>query len=164
LSRITSLKPYLVPAVLWLLAVGFLVVAEQYDRQSRAMPLLIGRAMVLLATLDILSRSPTKLGHALLKWLNPSALTMEGPADTDRDQWKALGYILGVVAFVCGLIWLGMFVAVPVFVFVSVTAIGRRSLSQAVIATVAVSVFVWILFSLVLGLSLFPGLLFGGYL
>ena len=46
------LTAYILPAFLLLTAIGFLLLAGTFDLQSRMIPLLIGRTMFALATLD----------------------------------------------------------------------------------------------------------------
>lgn len=156
------LSAYLPPAILWLMAVGFLLGAETFELQSRMMPLLIGRAMLVLATLDLASRARTHWGHALLKWLNPAALREQEPADHPSDYRTELACILWIVAFAVGLIWLGVFVATPLFLLASLKLGGKRTVAESIFVTLIVCGFVWTLFTLVLHLHLFPGLLFGG--
>ena len=73
----TPISSYLPPAILWLMAAGYLILAGQYEEQSRMMPLLIGRVLLVLATLDLVSRSKTPIGQTLLRWLNPAAVNVE---------------------------------------------------------------------------------------
>jgi len=153
---------YAPPAVLCLLAAGYLFASRQYDEQSRLMPMLIGRAMFVLAAIDVLSRSDTSVGRALLRWLNPAALS-EQPQQ-DADARKELGYILWIIAFALAIMWIGMYVAVPAFLFLSFSLIGRRSLLQSLALSAGVGGAIWALFSLLLRLHLFPGLAFGGML
>lgn len=159
----SPLASYLPPLILWLLALGYLVVARGYDEQSRMMPLLIGRAMLALTTIDLVSRSRTSVGKALLRWLNPAALAAP-PLRSEPLIRKETGYVLWIATLVAGLIWLGMFVAVPVFLFVSLAFVGRRGFAQSILLTIAVSAGAWALFALALHLSLFPGTIFGGQL
>lgn len=159
----TPISSYLPPAILWLMAAGYLILAGQYEEQSRMMPLLIGRVMLVLATLDLVSRSKTPIGQTLLRWLNPAAVNVElthGRPDARRE----FGYILWIMAFVIGLILVGMFVAVPIFLLVSFSVLGRRTIIESVLLTAVVSAAVWMLFSLLLHLQLFPGLVFHGQL
>ncbi|HUZ74158.1 MAG TPA: tripartite tricarboxylate transporter TctB family protein [Stellaceae bacterium] len=156
------LTAYVPAAVLWVLALGFLSIGATFEPQSRTMPLLIGRAMLVLATLDLVSRAGTSWGRALLKWLNPAALQAT-ESTPDKAAFRAeLFYILWIAVFVATLIWLGVFVATPLFLAMSLNLVGRRSLTETVVVTLIVSAFVWTLFTLVLHLPLFPGLLFGG--
>lgn len=159
----TPISSYLPPAILWLMAAGYLILAGQYEEQSRMMPLLIGRVMLVLATLDLVSRSRTPIGQTLLRWLNPAALNVELARGTP-DARREFGYILWITTFVIGLIWIGMFVAVPIFLLVSFSALGRRTIIESVLLTAVVSAAVWMLFSLLLHLQLFPGLIFHGQL
>jgi len=118
--------------------------------------------MLLVAALDILSRSPTSVGRALLRWLNPAALA-EQPQH-GSNALKELGYSLWITAYAFAIIWIGMYVAVPAFLFLSFSLIGRRSLLQSLALSAGVGCAIWALFSLLLRLHLFPGLAFGGML
>lgn len=158
----TSLVAYVPPAVLWLVALAFIIIGRGYEPQSRMMPILIGRAMLVLAALDLASRARTRWGRALLDWLNPAAAVPDEAAPGKATFPAELGYVLWIAIFVAALVWLGAFVATPLFLLASLTLVGRRSLVESVVVTLVVCGFVWILFTLVLQLSLFPGLLFGG--
>lgn len=157
------LVAYVPPALLWLLALGFLLLAGSYDIQSRTMPILIGRVMLILATLDLISRTYTRWGKALLNWLNPAGAVQDSPTHPSTLR-SELGYTLWIALYVAGLILLGVFIATPIFLMVSLTLIGKRTVKESILVTCAVCGFVWALFTLVLHLSLFPGLLFGAVL
>jgi hypothetical protein len=156
------LTAYILPAFLLLTAIGFLLLAGTFDLQSRMIPLLIGRTMFALATLDLLSRARTHWGQALLKWLNPAALKAQVPGEYKQTYRTELAYILWITVFAACLIWFGVFVSTPLFLLASLKLGGRRTLTESILVTLAVCAFVWTLFTLVLHLQLFPGLLFGG--
>lgn len=158
-----KLTAYLPPAILWLMAVCFQLLAETFDLQSRTMPILIGRVMLLLATLDLISRTRTRWGKVLLKWLNPAGAAQDSTAHPSTYR-SELAHILWIAVYVVGLIWLGVLVATPLFLMVSLTLLGKRTVKESIFVVFAVCGFVWILFTLVLHLHLFPGLLFGGEL
>lgn len=162
----TSVGGYIVPTFLIALSVGFLVGAQQFDLQSRSMPLLVGRAMLLLAVLDFISRTQSAWGRTLTRLLNPGSpfdeiakgrLGHRAPSPLSQVR-----YILWLAAFAIALVLFGISVAVPVFLFASLAWIGRRNLIESILITVGISGLIWVLFVTLLHLDLFPGILLGG--
>ena len=93
----TAVAPFVVPGALLLLAAGFTAAAAQYSPASRAVPQLIGGAVVVLCVLDIVSRSATAVGRHIATWLNPAGLAemADKPVGAKRGrQSVALGGIV----------------------------------------------------------------------
>lgn len=156
----TPVTDYLPAFVLWLLTVGYLVTAYGYGPDSRIMPVLVAWSMLLLLLLDLLSRTQTRLGHALTRWLNPAAERGEDAAgDTIARQMAAVLWLAG---FAVALLLIGVLYAVPLYVFASIRLRGRRSYLVSLVAAGGMTLVIWLLFAVVLRLQLYPGLLFGG--
>jgi Tripartite tricarboxylate transporter TctB family len=156
----TPVTDYLPAFVLWLATAGYLATAYGYTPDSRIMPVLVAWSMLALLALDLASRTQTRLGHAVTRWLNPAA--ERGPdaaADTVARQVAAVLWLAG---FAAALLLIGVLYAVPLYVVASIRLRGRRSYRISLLAAGGMTMVVWLLFAVVLRLQLYPGLLFGG--
>jgi lipopolysaccharide export LptBFGC system permease protein LptF len=153
----TEIGDYL-PALGALALTGFyLVLAYRYKPMVREFPAGVAWVMVGLLGLDLAARTQTRAGRALTRWLNPTTAAPE-----PRALWPQLAACLWVAGFAALLVLIGILSAVPVFVFAALTFRARCGLGTAIFGAAGVTFFVWVLFSLLLRLSLYPGLLFGG--
>jgi hypothetical protein len=118
--------------------------------------------MIVLLILDLVSRTRTPVGATLMHWLNPAG----DPSKTEgAARYPALKQILAVAwiaGFVAAMVLIGILYAVPLYVFLSLTVRGRRTLWVAAMIAVAAGAMIWVLFDVVLQLELYPGVLFGG--
>lgn len=154
----TPIAAYVPAFGLLLVTIGYLWIGYGYKPEVRAFPEGVAWVMVVLLLLDLASRTETAAGRALLRWLNPAAST-EPPPQPVRQQIAAVLWVAGFAAL---LVVLGILLAVPVFVFAALRLRARRGWGACVVATAGATVFVWLLFSVLLRLSLYPGLIFGG--
>jgi hypothetical protein len=139
----------------------YLITAYRYDAAARVIPAGVAWAMLVLLTLDAVSRTQTKAGRALMRRLNPAGIAAAAetkPRDSALKQWAA---ILWVAGFVAAMVLIGILNAIPLFVFASLALRGRRSLWLCVLITTGTTLAIIVLFSLVLHIELYPGLLFG---
>lgn len=150
---------YLFPALIWLLALGFLLLAFSFSPLSREVPVLVGWLTLGLTTVDLFSRTRTPVAEALVRLLNPDVRAPEGKAASRPRLAMAVG---GIVGFVAALVLFGVLAAVPVFLFAALFWGGKRRLATSAIMVALVTAFIWGLFAGLLRLELFPGLLFGG--
>jgi len=67
-----------------------------------------------------------------------------------------------VFGFALAMLFIGILYAVPLYVFASLYFRGRRPLLMAVGVSAAATAMIWLLFVAVLGLELYPGMLFSG--
>ena len=155
------LAEYLFPALVWLLALAFLLLASGFSPMSREVPVLVSWLTLVLSSVDLFSRTRTSAAQALVRWLNPDIREKEAtgkPGSTAR-LLMAIG---GVIGFVAALVLVGVLYAVPVFLFVALRWGGRCRLAVSAVAAILVTGLIWSLFAGLLQLDLFPGLLFGG--
>lgn len=151
---------YLPAFVLMLLTAVYLATAYGYAPESRIMPVLVAWSMLVLLALDLASRTRTRLGRAVTRWLNPAAAGEEyGPRYPASQQVAAVLWLAG---FAAALVLIGVLYAVPLYIVASLRLHGRRSYFFSLAAAAGVTLIVWLLFSVVLRLQLYPGLLFGG--
>jgi hypothetical protein len=153
---------YLFPALIWLLALGFLVLAFGFSPMSREVPILVGWATLGLATVDLFSRTRLPAAQALVQLLNPGVRKPDGKTDKAVSRQRLAMAIAGVVGFVTALVLVGVLYAVPVFLFAALYWGGRCRLATSLILVVVMTALIWGLFAGLLRLELFPGLLFGG--
>jgi len=150
------------PALFFALAVGFTAMTGQFSPAARAVPRLIGIAMLILCGLDLLSRLTTQTGRLIARWLNPAGLE-EGPPTADPRLARRQGAAtFAVVAFVASFAVLGILPAVALFTLLAPRLGGRIAWPRSLAIAAAMTALIWLLFARVLGLPLFPGLLFGG--
>jgi len=112
--------------------------------------------------LDLVSRTRTAAGMALMHWLNPA-----GDPDKMRDHkrypaLKQIGAVLWIAGFAAAMVLIGILYAVPLYVFSSLYFRGRRPLWLAAGVASGATAMIWLLFVAVLGLELYPGVLFSG--
>ena len=70
----TPIIEYVPALVLLALTLVYLATGYGYTPESRAFPVTVGWAALALAIVDIVSRTQTAIGYAILQRLNPAAL------------------------------------------------------------------------------------------
>ncbi len=155
------------PLIEYLPALGFLlftliylVLAYSYETDARAFPSGVAWVMLVLTLCDLISRSKTGLGIALLRILNPAAET-EGPArGITVDPKRQIFAILWIFSFAVLLFLIGILLAVPIYVFVFMRF--RSELSYVLSVTVAAltTLAIWLLFGLALRINFYQGVFF----
>lgn len=158
----TPVTDYLPALVLWVATAGYLATAYGYGRDSRLMPVLVAWAMLVLVALDLASRTDTRVGRALTRWLNPAADPAKSAAHARYPLSKQAAAVLWLAGFAAALVLIGVLYAVPLYVFGSMRLRGRRSYLLSLAGGAGAALFVWLLFAVVLRIELYPGLLFGG--
>ena len=158
----TPVTDYLPALGLLLLTIGYLATAYNYAPDARAVPAGVAWVMLVLVILDLVSRSRTSLGTTLMHWLNPA-----GDAEAMKEHkrypvLKQLGAVLWIAGFAAAMLLIGILYAVPLYVFASLYLRGGRPLIVAVAVSAGATAMIWTLFVAVLGLELYPGMLFGG--
>jgi hypothetical protein len=158
----TSALEYLPPAVLWLLSVAFLVGAYGFNPASAAMPILIGWVMVVLTALDLVTRMRGRLGDLLARALNPSSLSeVHEPASPGRAV-RQLVVVATLLVYLAAMVLVGVLPTVPVFMLLALRFGARRGWLFSLVGAAVMLLLVWAVFARLLGLEIFPGLLFDG--
>jgi tripartite tricarboxylate transporter TctB family protein len=155
----TPVAEYLPAFGLLILTIIYLVTAYGYPADARAVPAGVAWVMLVLLVLDLLSRTQTKLGAALMHWLNPAGDPEKREHEAHYAALKQIGAVFWVALFVALMLLIGILYAVPVYVFASLFIRGRRPLLLCIAASAGATLMIWILFSLVLQLELYPGVL-----
>jgi hypothetical protein len=141
---------YLLPCLIWLLALGFLIEAHGFSAASGAVPLLIGWSTLVLTSIDV-----------FLRVRSPAD---PGAADTEKKVAAArvAVAVAGVVLVVAGMTLVGILRTVPVFVFSALRWGGGRNLTTSLVVALVLTGLIWGTFGGLMRLELYPGLLFGG--
>jgi hypothetical protein len=155
------------PLIEYLPALGFLVftliylsLAYSYEVDARAFPAGVAWVMLVLTLFDLISRSKTSLGIALLRILNPAAET-EGPARGvvmgPRRQILAILWIFGfaILLYVIGILY-----AVPIYVFVFMRFRSELSYVLSIGVAALTTLSIWLLFGVALRINFYQGVFF----
>ena len=158
----TPVADYLPALGLLILTIGYLATAYGYAPDARAVPAGVAWVMLGLVLLDLVSRTRTTLGLTLMHWLNPAGDPAAMKEHKHYPPLKQIGAVVWVAAFAAAMLLIGILYAVPLYVFASLYFRGERPLIMAVAVSAAATAMIWTLFVAVLGLQLYPGMLFGG--
>lgn len=158
----TPITDYMPALGLLALTAVYLATAYNYSADARAVPAGVAWAMLVLVTLDLVSRTRTRPGSALMHWLNPAGDAAKQEGAKHYPLLKQAGAVLWVAAFAAALVLIGILYAVPLYVFSSLYFQGRRPLLTCLGVSAAATAMIWLLFAVVLRLELYPGILFGG--
>ncbi len=154
---------YFPPIAAVAVAAVYLAAAYGYSPEARAAPLLIGWTVVALAALDIASRTQTPLGKTLMRWLNPGASRAHGgAAPASYPATRQIMAMVWIAGFVAAFALIGALYAIPLYVFAATRWRGKRPIIVCLISAACTLAGIWLLFSRLLRLELYPGLLFGG--
>jgi hypothetical protein len=158
----TPITEYLPPFVLLIVTAIYLATAYQYAPESRIMPVLVAWCMLALLATDLVSQTATPVGRSLTRWLNPSSDRsghVQLAAYSSGRQLAAVLWLSGLAAL---LLLIGVLFAVPLYLFAAIRLRGQRSLSASLAIAGGMTLTLWLLFTGLLHLQLYPGLLFGG--
>ena len=137
--------------------VCYLALAYGYPERARAFPAKVAWVMLGLLALDLVSRTETRLGLAVMRALNPAQARASGENISGRRQLSAVLWLAG---FVTGIVLIGILAAVPLYVFAAIRFRGGRGYATALAAAAGTTLFIYLLFGVVLHLELYPGILF----
>jgi hypothetical protein len=159
----TELSEYLPAAGAAAVAAIYLGAAYQYSPEARAAPLLIGWTVIVLALLDIVSRTQTPVGRALAGFLNPATnRPRHGHGAEPQPAAKQIMAIAWIAGFVAAFALIGAAYAIPLYVFAATRWRGGRPFAVCLLSAALTLAGIWFLFAWLLRLELYPGLLFGG--
>jgi hypothetical protein len=158
----TSAVEYLPPAALCLLSVGFLVTAYGFNAASGAMPVLIGWTMVILTALDLITRVRAPVGDMLARALNPSSLNGTHEPAAPFLAMRRLVAVASILVYLASMVLVGVLPTVPVFMIVALRFGAGRGWLFSLVGAAGMVLLVWAVFARLLGLAIFPGLLFDG--
>lgn len=140
--------------------IGFLVWSYAYDPGSRLVPVVVGWAGIVLCLLDLVAHLDHPIGRMVGTVLSGTAHRDEDVHETARRFGRELIACLWMVAALAGVVLFGFLLTTPVYVFAYMLWHGRRTVRQAGITAVVTTLFIWIVFELLLRYELFRGVLF----
>jgi len=109
------------------------------------------------------SRTQTPIGGLLMRWLNPVAARPHGGArHASFPMTRQITAVAWIVGFVAAFALIGALYAIPLYIFAATRWRGERPVAVCLISAVCTLAGIWLLFSRLLRLELYPGLLFGG--
>ena len=149
--------------VLLALTLVYLATGYGYTPESRAFPVTVGWAALALAIVDIVSRTQTAIGYAILQRLNPAALPEKADSHPHYPVPKQIQAVVWALGFVTLILLIGILYAVPAYVFSSLLVRGKRPLLTCLVFAAAATLFIYLLFVQVLMIELYPGMLFADY-
>lgn len=147
--------------VVFACSVGFLVWTYAYTGRGHMMPALIGWLLVILAVLDILAATPTKIGAAIAEFF-AGKVVGEAKSEAHGTLLRTLMAAAWPGAFVAGVVLFGFFVAIPIYVFLFMLLYGGKTLKEAILAAAVTTAFTLVVFEWLLDYEVFRGILFGG--
>lgn len=147
------------PPIVWLaVCAGFVVWSYDLDELSRAAPLLVGYAGLVLGALDLVSRFDGAVANAVRVTMGAG---FGQPEITHHPRFRAELIQFGwMTSFVVMALFIGVLPAVPVYVLASMRINGRRTWRESVMASVATLAFVVVVFEVFLAFELYRGVLF----
>ncbi len=152
----TAFGDYFPALGLSLFTAAYLYLSYQYPEKARAFPAKIAWVMLALLALDLLSRTQTRLGMAVLRALNPA----EARGGHAQSAWRQVSAVLWIAGFTVAIVLIGIVSAVPLYVFAAIRFRGGRSYPVALATAAGATLFVYLLFGVVLRLDLYPGMFF----
>ena len=156
----TRTLDYLPALAIFAVTIVYLATAYSYDVKARELPVAYGWVMLVLLVLDLVSRTKTNIGHAVLAFLNPAA---EGAPEERYPAMRQVSALLWVALYTALLVFVGVLYATPIYVFGSMRVHGGKSTLISLISAVFVTVFIYALFQLALRVELYPGYFFAEY-
>lgn len=161
-EKITTNWHELMPAIVVLvLAVTFLLWAQIYEGRGRVVPTLVGWVTIVLATLDIVSHTGTRLGNYIGQVLSGTARASSKTApESKRLVQREVVAILWISGFITLVAVFGFLATIPFYMVLFMRVQGRMSWRQSIIVAIVTTLFVWLAFELLLRYNVYGGLLF----
>ena len=152
----TAARSIVPPILLALLSIGFIVWSYSYSPTSRMVPLVVGYATLVLVVLDLLSRFDNGFARFVRAAAGADFSNLELPS-TPRPS-KELVQVAWMLAAVGAALVLGLLVAVPLYVLLSMRFNGGRSWRESAISAAATALFVYVVFEFLLSYELYRGI------
>ena len=144
---------YLLSAGLGVLAAAFLAAAWAYPQDARAFPAAIAFVLLALTGLDLFALTNTAAGETIRRLFNPTIKTRASSEPVSRE----VAAVLSLAGLVAALVLLGIAIAVPLYLFVSLRFRARRSWASSFVIAAGLTVAMWLLFVAALRLELYRG-------
>lgn len=126
--------------------------------QGRVMPQIVGVIGLVLCVLDVIAHTDTDLGRRVAMVLSGSThLPTEEAQPRATTEFVAFAWIIGATA---AIVVFGFLLATPAYVLSYMVIQGRKSVVQSVIAAVVTTLFIWVVFEILMEYEVYRGLLF----
>lgn len=165
--RVMDMLPSL---VLLAVAAVYLGTSLSYDADDRALPFGISALAVVLVLLDLLSRGDGRFALMLRRILQgqsqkqPTVPGLEGQAGLRHPLKKELAAFGWILAFLGLAVVLGFYVAIPIYVISYLRIYAGKPLLAAAATGLGLTALLYAMFELLLGYSVFGGLISGDFL
>lgn len=156
----TALIEYLPALGFLLFTLIYLILAYSYEADARAFPAGVAWVMLALTLFDLVSRSRTGVGIALLQILNPAAETEGSARGVAVDPKRQIFAILWIFGFAILLYLIGILYAVPIYVFVVMRFRSELSYVLSIGVATLTTLAIWLLFGLALQINFYQGVFF----
>ena len=137
----------------------FIYLSYGYAPRVRLFPLMVGYTGLILCTLDLISLTDTGFGRIIDTVFSGTAAGETGKvtkfAPKLSRQLIAMAWMVGLTI---GIYIAGFMVMVPVYVFSSMLFQGKKSLKQCAYGAVGATMFIWVMFELLLKYELYRGI------
>ncbi|ESR25583.1 tripartite tricarboxylate transporter TctB family protein [Lutibaculum baratangense] len=159
-----------VPSIVLLVVAAFYAyTATAYDPQTRAMPLGVALIAILLVVLDLVSRGEGALARNLRRVLQGSGAKapvpgLDGQAGQRHPALRELGAFAWIGGFLALVILVGFYPAIPIYMVAYLRFYAKKPLVAAVATAAVVTGLLYAMFELLLGYSVFEGLIMGDYM
>jgi hypothetical protein len=144
------------------LSIGFLLWASTYTGEAGAVPKLVAWLAIALALIDVVSQFETPFGRWVRRIVTADriiAWKMEG--DEDASLKRVLLSIGWLLAYLCALFFVGFLIATPLYILLYMRLHGGRSIRDGVLASVGITLVLWVTFVWLFKYPLYEGIVFG---
>jgi len=153
------------PAVLLIaLTIFFLMTAQQYSVRNRTFPVAVAGLTLLILALELLSQTNTAIGRRLRTIFSGSPDSNMPKVGGNVTPIREIAAVAWVVAFFGMTLYLGFYIAIPVYVVAYLYLYAGKGLVPSVLLGGGLVAFLYAVFKLLLGYEIYRGLLFGAYI
>lgn len=149
---------------LFALTIVFIYLSYDYAPEVRLFPLMVGYTGLILCTLDLISLTDTGFGRIIDSVFSGKAAeeageeTGKAPPKFAPKLSRQLIAMAWMVGLTIGIYIVGFMAVVPVYVFSSMLFQGKKSVKQCAYGAVGATVFIWVMFELLLKYELYRGI------
>ena len=143
------------------LGVLFLIWAQGYAPRTREVPVLAAWLTIALALIDAAAQFETPWGRLVRRFVTARNVIAWKPSGEAGGWDRAAASVLSVLGYVAALVMFGVYIATPAYVVFYMVLYGRKSPRQAVVAAVALTLALWLVFDLGFRYTLYNGMIFG---
>lgn len=147
----------IVAALMLLLAAAVLSMAYGFEGGSGLFPRFIGWIFVVLAASEFIVQIKALLAQKQAGFSDDADLRQQSRTNLIKEM-KGL---LWLVVLLIGIYLVGIMITLPLYLFSFMRLSGNRSIQQSAIISICSTLFVYLLFVLLLDYKLYPGIIFG---